>query len=84
MLREILDATRTPRVIVAGGDTSGAVARELSIESLEMVGQLTRGSPLCRATAPGSSADGIEFTFKGGQIGPVNFFEMVRTGTSHD
>jgi uncharacterized protein YgbK (DUF1537 family) len=83
LARDVLEATRVHRVIVAGGDTAGAVARALGIESLEMIGELTRGSPLCRASAPGSPAHGVEFTFKGGQIGPVDFFEMVRTGTTH-
>ena len=70
-------------MLVAGGDTSGRVARALNIESLEMVGELVRGSPLCRATAPNSPADGIEITFKGGQIGPVDFFGLVRDGSAH-
>jgi len=78
--REVLSATRVRRLLVAGGDTSGQVARALGIESLEMVGQLVRGSPLCRAAAPNSPADGIEVTFKGGQIGPVDFFGLVRDG----
>jgi uncharacterized protein YgbK (DUF1537 family) len=58
------------------------VAGALGIESLEMVGELVRGSPLCRATAPSSPADGIEITFKGGQIGPVDFFGLVEKGTN--
>jgi uncharacterized protein YgbK (DUF1537 family) len=82
VLRQILGATRVKRVIVAGGDTSGAVARELGIESMEMTAELTRGSPLCRVNAPGSPADGIEMTFKGGQIGRVEFFGQVRMGVS--
>ena len=81
-LRQIIGATRIKRVIVAGGDTSGSVARELGIESMEMLAPLTRGSPLCRVKAPGSSADGIEMTFKGGQIGRVEFFGQVRKGIS--
>jgi uncharacterized protein YgbK (DUF1537 family) len=76
----VLAATKTRRLLVAGGDTSGEVARALGIESLEMIGELTRGAPLCRATAPNSPADGIEVTFKGGQIGPVDFFGRVRDG----
>jgi uncharacterized protein YgbK (DUF1537 family) len=80
-LQHIIEATRVRRAIVAGGDTSGQVARALGIESLEMIGELTRGSPLCRATAPGSPADGIEITFKGGQIGPVDFFVRVQRGS---
>ena len=82
ILRDVLSATKVRRVIVAGGDTSGAVARELGIESMEMIAELTRGSPLCRVTAPGSPADGIEITFKGGQIGRVDFFGQVRRGES--
>jgi uncharacterized protein YgbK (DUF1537 family) len=80
VLRNILDGSAVRRVIVAGGDTSGHIARELGIESMEMIGELTRGSPLCRITAPGSPADGIEMTFKGGQIGPVDFFGRVQQG----
>jgi uncharacterized protein YgbK (DUF1537 family) len=77
ILRNILAESHVRRVIVAGGDTSGAVARALGIESMEMIAQLTRGSPLCRASAPNSPADGIEITFKGGQIGPQSFFTDV-------
>jgi uncharacterized protein YgbK (DUF1537 family) len=82
ILRDLLSAAKVRRVVVAGGDTSGAVARELGIESMEMVAELTRGSPLCRVTAPNSPADGIEITFKGGQIGKVDFFGQVRKGVS--
>jgi 3-oxoisoapionate kinase len=80
ILRDVIGATNVRRVIVAGGDTSGQVARALGIESMEMIAELTRGSPLCRATAPNSSADGLQITFKGGQIGPIDFFESVRRG----
>ena len=79
----MLEATKIRRMLVAGGDTSGQIARALGIESLEMIGQLTRGSPLCRATAANSPADGIDITFKGGQIGPIDFFGMVEKGTAH-
>jgi uncharacterized protein YgbK (DUF1537 family) len=83
LVRDVLQATGIRRVLVAGGDTSGQIARTLGIESLEMIGELTRGSPLCRAVAPRSPADGVEFTFKGGQIGPVDFFGMVEKGAAH-
>jgi uncharacterized protein YgbK (DUF1537 family) len=83
VVREVIATTGIRRVLVAGGDTSGQVARALNIESLEMIGELTRGSPLCRASAPDSPAEGIEITFKGGQIGPVDFFGMVEKGTAH-
>ncbi|WP_428938769.1 four-carbon acid sugar kinase family protein [Fontivita pretiosa] len=80
ILRQVLAGTNVRRVLVAGGDTSGQVAQALGIESMEMIAELTRGSPLCRVTAPGSPADGIQITFKGGQIGKQNFFTFVRDG----
>jgi uncharacterized protein YgbK (DUF1537 family) len=80
LVRVVLDSTPVRRMIVAGGDTSGQVARALGIEALEMIAELTRGSPLCRASAPGSPADGMEITFKGGQIGPADFFRQVEQG----
>jgi hypothetical protein len=49
---------------------------------MEMIAELTRGSPLCRVSAPGSPADGLQMTFKGGQIGPIDFFGMVQKGLS--
>ena len=76
-LREILESARVRRVIIAGGDTSGQVASALGIESMEMTAELTRGAPLCRVTAPDSPADGVEFVFKGGQIGKIDFFTQV-------
>jgi uncharacterized protein YgbK (DUF1537 family) len=82
-IRNALEATKVRRMLVAGGDTSGQLARALGIESLEMIGELTRGSPLCRVSAPSSPADGLEITFKGGQIGSDDFFGMVEKGTAH-
>jgi uncharacterized protein YgbK (DUF1537 family) len=75
--RSILEQCDVRRILIAGGDTSGHIARALEIESLEMIAPLTRGAPLCRATAPGSPAHDREFIFKGGQIGPVDFFVNV-------
>ena len=83
LARRVLKETPVKRVLVAGGDTSGRIARELGIESMEMIGELTRGSPLVRVVAPNSPADGIEMTFKGGQIGAVDFFSLVQNGTEH-
>ena len=77
IVREVLETAKVPRVLVAGGDTSGSIARALDIDSLEMVAELTRGAPVCRARAPGSPADGLEFVFKGGQIGAVDLFTKL-------
>jgi uncharacterized protein YgbK (DUF1537 family) len=80
VLRELLDTTSIRRVVVAGGDTSGHVVRQVGIEVLEVLLPLTPGSPLCRATSRRSSVDGLEIVLKGGQIGRPNFFETVLRG----
>ncbi|TVR70007.1 MAG: four-carbon acid sugar kinase family protein [Sphaerobacteraceae bacterium] len=81
ILREVLDSTSLPRVMVAGGDTSYHVAKALGIRSLTMVAPTAPGSPLCRASAPGSPIDGSEIVFKGGQVGSIGFFDSVRAGS---
>jgi 3-oxoisoapionate kinase len=81
VVRAVLERQPLRRMIVAGGDTSGAVAAALGIESMEMIAPLVRGAPLCRLAAPGSPADGMEVVFKGGQIGPESFFVDVAQGS---
>jgi uncharacterized protein YgbK (DUF1537 family) len=80
VLRAVLAESRVRRICVAGGDTSSYAARALGIQALQMTAVLTPGAPLCRVSAPGASADGCEIVFKGGQVGPENYFEIVRRG----
>jgi uncharacterized protein YgbK (DUF1537 family) len=80
ILHRILELSPLRRILIAGGDTSGQIARALSIESLEMIAPLTRGSPLCKISAPNSPAHNLEITFKGGQIGGKDFFTLVQNG----
>jgi 3-oxoisoapionate kinase len=78
LLREALIRSGVRRAVVAGGDTSTHALRELGIESLVFAGPMTPGAPLCRCQAAGNLLDGLELVLKGGQVGPENFFEMVR------
>ena len=80
VLRGALGQASVRRLCIAGGDTSSYAARALGIEALEMIAPLTPGAPLCRATAPGSPADGLEVVFKGGQVGAENYFGTVKGG----
>ncbi|GIW75679.1 MAG: hypothetical protein KatS3mg104_0742 [Phycisphaerae bacterium] len=70
----VLENVKISRLVIAGGDTSGAIARHLRIASLRMVAPLVRGAPVVMASAPGSPADGLELVFKGGQVGSKDFF----------
>lgn len=78
--REAVTQCGLRRLGIAGGDTSGFVARALGIEALEMVAPMLPGAPLCRVHAPGSAADGLEVSFKGGQVGGSDYFTALRRG----
>lgn len=74
-----LHRTGIRRAVVCGGDTSSGVGRQLDIYALTAVSPLAPGSPLCRAYSNGP-LDGLEISFKGGQVGGPAFFEEARAG----
>ena len=78
VMRRLLDSTPLPRVVVAGGDSSGEVASALDIEALTVSAGLAPGAPLCRAWASVARRDGLEIVLKGGQIGGADFFGRAR------
>jgi uncharacterized protein YgbK (DUF1537 family) len=80
LLRELIRKTGVRRAAVAGGDTASHAVRQLGIDALTFAGALAPGSPLCRAHSTDSALDGIEITLKGGQVGTVEFFDVVRKG----
>jgi uncharacterized protein YgbK (DUF1537 family) len=82
LARRLLELSKLKRVAVAGGDTSGYVARQLGIFALEMAGPLAPGSPLCRARAREEAFDGLEIVMKGGQVGKPDFFGSVLRGAA--
>jgi uncharacterized protein YgbK (DUF1537 family) len=80
ILGEVLRSRPVERVAVAGGDTSGTIARTIGIDALEMVGPLAPGAPLCVAHSRHAEVAGVEFTFKGGQVGHDDFFGSILQG----
>jgi uncharacterized protein YgbK (DUF1537 family) len=80
LLGRILAEWPLRRVGVAGGDSSGYIARELGIVALEAIAPVAPGSPLCRVYAE-NSLDGVEFLFKGGQVGKNDVWQTVLRGT---
>ncbi|MBA2943299.1 four-carbon acid sugar kinase family protein [Paenibacillus sp. CGMCC 1.16610] len=77
LTKELVRQLGISRVLIAGGDTSGYVTRELGVYALECISILDPGGPLCRAYANEPSFDGLELVLKGGQVGGVDFFERV-------
>lgn len=81
VVRGIAAATGVRRVVVAGGDTSGQVLRELGISALELVGaseSIAPGVHLCRAASGEGELDGLELLLKPGQLGQVDLFTRFR------
>lgn len=78
--RRALAQVPVKRLVIAGGDTSSFVARELGLEAVEMIAPLFSGAPVCRAFASGSPVDGIEVNLKGGQVGDLTYFGALQKG----
>ncbi|KRE11300.1 hypothetical protein ASE63_20300 [Bosea sp. Root381] len=77
LLRDIMGAAAIRRLIVAGGDTSSLAVKSLDIWGLSYRAALVPGAPLCRAHSEDPNLDGLELVLKGGQMGPVGFFDAV-------
>ncbi|POX44037.1 3-oxo-tetronate kinase [Streptomyces sp. Ru72] len=60
------------RLVVAGGETSGAVVQALGITGLRIGPQIDPGVPWCAATLPGG--DTLHITLKSGNFGAPDFF----------
>lgn len=82
LLRDILLQSGVTRAVVAGGDTSSHAGRQLGLTALTYQAPLILGAPLCRAASPDPALDGLEIVFKGGQIGPPNFFPQALQGVA--
>jgi uncharacterized protein YgbK (DUF1537 family) len=80
LLRDLLLRSGVRRAVVAGGDTSSHAGRQLGLYALSMSAPLVPGGPLCLGYADDPRLDGLEIVFKGGQVGPDDFFGIVLNG----
>jgi uncharacterized protein YgbK (DUF1537 family) len=80
-LDRVLQSARLPRVVVAGGDTSGHAVRAMGIYALTAVAPLASGAPLCRASSD-RDRSAIEIGLKGGQVGGIDLFCVARDGNN--
>ena len=81
VMQRLLDRVPTlRRIVVAGGDSAGAVASALDIAALSIDAGLAPGAPLCRAWSDRPVRDGLQLVLKGGQMGSAGFFGSVREG----
>jgi len=61
------------RLVVAGGETSGACVQALGVEQLRIGAQIDPGVPWCHATPP-RAREGLLLALKSGNFGAVDFF----------
>ncbi|HET9431429.1 MAG TPA: four-carbon acid sugar kinase family protein [Chitinophagaceae bacterium] len=78
--KQAVKRTGIKRVVIAGGDTSSYAARAMQIDAVEMIAPLVPGAPLCRAYSKDPSIEGLEMSFKGGQVGGENYFTVLMNG----
>jgi uncharacterized protein YgbK (DUF1537 family) len=80
LLRELVMRSGVRRVMIAGGDTSTHAVRQLGVHALTFSALTAPGAPLCRCHSSEPALEGVEIVLKGGQVGPDDYFEMVRKG----
>ena len=68
-----LVAAGVGRLLVAGGETSGACVQALGVHTLRIGPQIDPGVPWCHATPPTRPA-GLHLALKSGNFGGVDFF----------
>ncbi|MBL8326939.1 MAG: four-carbon acid sugar kinase family protein [Rubrivivax sp.] len=75
VLRHLLDEEPAlTRLLVVGGDSSGAVVSALGLRGLTVARPLAPGAPLCWAFSHDARRKGLELVLKGGQMGSQRFF----------
>jgi uncharacterized protein YgbK (DUF1537 family) len=66
--------TGVRRLVVAGGETSGAVVQALEIDRLRIGPQIDPGVPWCAASSPAAGGAPVHVALKSGNFGSVDFF----------
>ncbi|HZG55298.1 four-carbon acid sugar kinase family protein [Paenibacillus sp.] len=80
--KRIVQEAGLRRVVIAGGDTSGFVMKQLGGYGLEMLMPVSPGAPLCRMYSEDEAMDGLEIALKGGQFGSPDYFRKVKTSAT--
>ena len=62
------------RLVVAGGETSGAVVQALEVDRMRIGPQIDPGVPWCAARSPASGGAPLHLALKSGNFGSVDFF----------
>jgi uncharacterized protein YgbK (DUF1537 family) len=77
-IAKALVARGARRLVIAGGETSGACVQALGVERLRIGRQIDPGVPWCHA-APAAAPDGLQLALKSGNFGGIDFFARAFT-----
>ena len=76
--RKIILASGVRRAILAGGDSSGTIAKFLDVSAIQIGKSFGASAPICYIYSFQPGIDGLQIAFKGGQIGEDEYFDRVR------
>ncbi len=80
VLARIVSQAKLTRGVIAGGDTSSHASAGLGLHALTALAPVASGAPLCRGHSDDPDVDGFEIALKGGQMGPPDYFKLVKQG----
>ena len=78
LVRAVCSRVAIGKLLICGGDTSSHAARSLGITAVEMVASYIHGAPICKAYSTCTEINGLEMNFKGGQVGPPEYFSIIK------
>ena len=67
------------QLVVAGGETSGAVVQALGIQQFQIGPQIDPGMPWCAAVSPEAGGETLHIALKSGNFGTPDFFTKAFT-----
>ncbi len=77
LLRALLAAAATNRIVLCGGDTTSHALQQLGLYALTWLNHIQIGAPLCRAHSDDPALHNLELVLKGGQVGTPDFFQTA-------
>ncbi len=76
----IIRTAKVNRAVIAGGDTSSHAARTLSVFALTAMAPTVPGAALFKAHSEDPALEALEIALKGGQMGTVDYFGLIKAG----
>jgi len=76
----VVRQTGITRAVLAGGDSSGHGTRALDIFALTALAATVPGAALFKAHSENAALSNLELALKGGQMGTVDYFGLIKAG----